>query len=146
MRKALSLMLTFISIISLAGCSKTIDSSEVYSFPESTYQIKVSHFISGEVKDYFLGAEEYEAENNVLLPIFEWYNSLELVEIVINEGELTPNMEVTGGESYSFTVDDELAFIYFDLAPNSYIMTSDDKWYEVEKPTSPDIGSIHTYQ
>ena len=131
MKKLIALILSLTFMMSLAGCGKAISGAEVYSFPEPTIQIVVSYASQGNVTEYTIGSENYDANDFSTQPVIKWFYGLELEECEKPE-------DVEGNNGYSFSVDGEYAFYYDDRGSTAFVSVAD-KYYEVKNPSTPPI-------
>ncbi|MFI3201486.1 MAG: immunoglobulin-like domain-containing protein [Eubacteriales bacterium] len=143
MKKILSLSLILIMVMALVGCnSNTTAISELWEMPEPPYPLKVAEYGSLEVKEFYVGSEEYEIGDSSIRTVLEWSSSLELKEVSFDKGE-HPS-ESDGWSSYEFIVADKIAFSYADFGEKGYVIV-DDIWYEVQNPSLPNFNELETY-
>ena len=131
MKKSIILVFVLICAMGLSGCQKTVNGSEVYSFPEPTTQIMGIFYSQGTENEFIIGSEEYNLDDLSVMPIIKWFYELELT--ICEEPEV-----VEGAEHYSFFVNEEEVFGYQDRGSQAYIIVND-TWYEVKNPSAPPI-------
>lgn len=142
MKKIISLSLALIMVLALAGCSNTITINDLLDMPEPAYPIKVVDHGLSEAKKFYIGSEEYEADDISRKTVLEWISSLKLKETKLYEGEHLS--ESYGWSNYEFFVADKLAFSYADFGEEGYVII-DEIWYEVQNPSLPDFNELETY-
>ena len=131
MKRLIALALTFVCVLALAGCQKTLSGSEVYSFPEPTTQITGSFYSQGQETAFEIGSEDYDPNDLSTTPIINWFYDLKLT--VCDEPEV-----VEGSETYRFYVKNEKAFTYEDRGSDAYIIIGG-SYYKVSNPSTPPI-------
>ena len=131
MKKSIAFILIFVCILGLVGCQKTIQASEVYSFPEPTTQITGAFYSQGQETMFEIGSETYDPNDLSTLPVISWFYDLELT--ACDEPEAAE-----GAESYTFQVQGEDAFTYEDRGSEVYIIINSN-YYEVNNPSTPPI-------
>ncbi|MBQ4347511.1 MAG: hypothetical protein IJC39_03605 [Firmicutes bacterium] len=127
--KKFMMITLLIFILGASGCNSKTYHEPVYSFPEPTVQIHVSHISQGKETKFTIGPETYDPDNTSVIPVMEWFYSLELKEC--KEPEV-----VEGNELYSFSVDGKPAFSY-DHRGNEAFVIVNNIWYRVENQTPP---------
>ena len=97
MKKCIAVIISVISMLCLAGCQKTIQGSEVYTFPEPTIQVTGTFYSAGTVTEFVIGSDKYDPDDLSTLPVLEWFYRLEMITCEKPE-------DVEGGEVYGFYV------------------------------------------
>ena len=131
MKKCIAVIISVISMLCLAGCQKTIQGSEVYTFPEPTIQVTGTFYSAGTVTEFVIGSDKYDPDDLSTLPVLEWFYRLEMITCEKPE-------DVEGGEVYGFYVNDENVFDYVDRGKEVYVIASG-AWYQVKNPSKPPI-------
>ena len=131
MKKCIAVIISVISMLCLAGCQKTIQGSEVYTFPEPTIQVTGTFYSAGMVTEFVIGSDKYDPDDLSTLPVLEWFYRLEMTACENPE-------DAEGGEVYVFYVNDENVFDYVDRGKEVYVIASG-AWYRVKNPSKPPI-------
>jgi hypothetical protein len=129
MKKLIALILSLTFVLALVGCQKTINASEVYSFPEPTTQITVFFYSAGQETTFEIGSENYDPNDLSTISVIKWFYDLELASCDAPE-------TVEGAESYIFYVKGESVFTYEDRGSEAYIII-DRNYYKVSNPSTP---------
>ena len=129
MKKSIIIFAAIILLL-FSGCSNQFNKFSIEMLPNNIEQVKVSHYLSGEVSEWVIEGNELENWKS-------WLSELTARQKDFEEGS-TPG-DVEGGESYSFTINNEESSV-------SYIINGDDcdcylifakEWYVVSNPTDP---------
>ena len=132
MKKWTVFAFAWICLLSLTGCQKTMDASEVYAFPEPTTLITGSFYSQGQESAFEIGSEQYDPDDLSTIPVICWFYDLELT--AGDEPEA-----VEGAECYDFYVKGEHAFTYEDRGHEAYIVIHSN-YYKVSNPSAPPIS------
>ncbi len=124
MRRLVFLVLCFCMVFSLSGCSSRVAGSSLYSFPEPTQEIVITHTAGGQTREY--AVVEMDGLNSVM----NWFYQLELTKM---DG---PPEVVEGNEGFSFVVDGKHAFSYDHRGSEGYLYI-EDAIYEVKPGRKP---------
>lgn len=143
MKKFTAFMLIEILIFTLIRCKTTasqsannnissnIDAASIYSFPEPTIQIKVTHFLHNTETEFTIGPDIYDPKDTSVTPIIVWFYGLEL--------KLCEKPDTTvKSEYYDFIVDGKSGFRY-EIQNEQVFIIIHKKWYEVKNPSTPPI-------
>ena len=132
MKKWTVFAFAWICLLSLTGCQKTMDASEVYAFPEPTTLITGSFYSQGQEIAFQIGSEDYDPNDLSTNSVIHWFYDLKLT--ACDEPEAAE-----GSESYSFKVKGEDAFTYEDRGSEAYIIINNN-YYKVSNPSDPPIN------
>ncbi len=131
MKKLTAVLLTILILFSFASCGRKIEASEVYAFPEPTWQITGVLWSQGQEHPFVIGPDQYDPDDLSALPVISWFYNLKLV--ACDEPEI-----VEGAEVYRFDVKGEEAFCYENRGDCAYIIV-DGNYYRVKNPSFPPI-------
>lgn len=131
MKKLLTLVLSLVCMLGLAGCQKTIKSLEVYSFPDPTTLITGIFYSQGQETAFEIGSGDNTPNDLAANSVITWFYGLELTTCDKPEA-------VEGAESYDFYVMGETAFTYEDRGGEAYIIING-TYYAVKNPSKPPI-------
>lgn len=119
MKKLFTLLLTALLTLSLAACQKTVGGSDLYTFPETSKEIKGIYQSSGNEKEFAVDTA-----------IVEWFENLKLEPCEEPEaGE--------GAETFSFIEDNKETLTYIDRGGNGTFLLMGENWYKVLNPSEP---------
>lgn len=105
--------------------------ASIYSFPEPTIQIKVTHFLHNTETEFTIGPDIYDPKDTSVTPIIVWFYGLEL--------KLCEKPDTTvESEYYDFIVDGKSGFRY-EIQNEQVFIIIHKKWYEVKNPSTPPI-------
>ena len=130
MKKLAAFALALVCASGMMGCGqRTVNGSEVYSFPEPTTLITGRFYSQGMQTAFEIGADDGDISVN---SVIEWFYGLKLTACAAPE-------QVEGSQAYSFDVDGrEDAFTYEDRGNVAYIII-DGSYYKVGNPSVPPI-------
>ncbi len=133
MKKLITLFLTMVCVFGLTGCGqKTVNGSEVYSFPEPTTLLTGTFYSQGQETAFVIGSENSATNDLSVISVIDWFYDLKLT--VCNEPEV-----VEGAEGYNIYVKGESAFTYEDRGSEAYIIIGGN-YYKVSNPSAPPIN------
>lgn len=121
MKKLLIFAFVAMLTLSLAACSKTVNGSDVCTFPEVSEEIKCQVYSGGTETEYVINDD-----------VIEWYYNLKLNACDQPE-------DVDGAEAYSFEVNSEMFVIYQDRGSNEAYVICNGNWYKVMNPSTPPL-------
>lgn len=121
MKKLLIFAFVAMLTLSLAACQKTVNGSDVCTFPETSEEIKCQVYSGGTETEYAINDD-----------VIEWYYSLKL-----NACEQPEDVE--GAEAYSFEVNSEMVVIYQDRGSDEAYVIYNGNWYRVINPSTPPL-------
>lgn len=137
MKKLLTLITALVLCMGLMGCREpaAVESSEVFAFPEPTYNIVIICNHGGDEIRAEFGNEESSPESMAeTAPVINWFHGLKLREC--NEPE-----PVEGSAYYEFKVNDKFEFGYDDRGGNESYVLAGGQWYEVINPSTPPFAA-----
>lgn len=132
MKKYMAFVLVLACVLGLIACQKTVNGSDVYSFPEPTAQITGIFYSQGQETVFEIGAEDYDPNDLSTTAIIKWFHGLKL--IACDEPDA-----VEGAECYSFYVRGESSFIYQDRGSEAYVIIKEN-YCKVCNPSVPPIN------
>lgn len=121
MKKLLIFAFLAMLTLSLASCSKTVNGSDVCTFPKVSEEVKCQVYSGGAEKEYVINDD-----------VVAWFNGLKL-----NACEQPDDVE--GAEAYSFEVNSELVVIYQDRGSDEAYVVCNGNWYKVANPSTPPL-------
>lgn len=122
MKKPFVFVFVAMLALSLAACQKTVNGSDVCTFPEASEEIKCQLYSGGMEKEYAINDD-----------VIEWFYGLKL-----NACEQPEDVE--GAEAYSFEVNSEMVVTYQDRGSDEAYIIYNGNWYNVMNPSTPPLG------
>lgn len=143
MKKFTAFIMIEMFIFILGGCKSTTsqsintkissstDAASIYSFPEPTMQIKVTHFSRDTETEFIISSDIYDSKDTSVFPILHWFYALELKACEKPDNTIE-------NEYYDFVVDGKSGFRYEVQDEQAFIIVRK-QWYEVKNPSTPPV-------
>ena len=144
MKKFTAFILIEMFIFILGGCksatsqsintktSSDIDAASIYSFPEPTIQVQVTHFLNDTETEFIIGSDIYDPKDTSVSPILNWFYELELKAC-----EKPDN--INENEYYDFVVDGKFGSFRYEVQDEQAFIIVRKQWYEVKNPSTPPV-------
>ena len=132
MKKQMAVLLVLLLLCTFAACARGIEASQLYAFPEPTWQITGTLYSAGQEHPFMIGCEEYDSNDLSALPVISWFYGLKL-------RRCDPPEAVEGAEVYCFEAKGEEAFCYENRGDSAYIIV-EGTYYRVKNPSVPPIA------
>ena len=144
MKKFTAFMIIEMFIFILGGCksatsqsintkiSSSTDAASIYSFPEPTIQVQVTHFLNDTETEFIIGSDIYAPKDTSVSPILNWFYELELKAC-----EKPDN--ITENEYYDFVVDGKFGGFRYEIQDEQAFIIVRKQWYEVKNPSTPPV-------
>ena len=112
--------------------SSSTDAASIYSFPEPTMQIKVTHFSHDTETEFIIDSDIYDPKDTSVSPILNWFYQLELKACEKPDNTIE-------NEYYDFVINGKFGGFRYEIQDEQAFIIVRKQWYEIKNPSIPPV-------